>query len=78
MITATIYPETSLCPDMRSVFGHYFLFFFFSFLFFCFLFFVFCFRAAGVAYGSSQAMGQIGAGAACLHHSHSKDGSLTH
>ena len=29
----------------------------------------------GVAYGSSQARGQIGAAAASLHHSHSNSGS---
>ena len=34
-------------------------------LFFC------LFRAAGAAYGGSQAMGQIGAAAASLHHSRS-------
>ena len=40
--------------------------------------FLFCFlhfRAAPVAYGSSQAKGQIGAAAAGLHHSHSNLGS---
>ena len=47
---------------------------------FIFLFFKnFClFRAAPVAYGSSQARGQIRAVAAGLHHSHSKARSLTH
>ena len=33
------------------------------------------FRAAPVAYGSSQARGQIGAAAASLYHSHSNAGS---
>ena len=41
----------------------------FSFLFF---------RAAPAAYGSSQAMGQIGATAAGLHHSHSNARYLIH
>ena len=44
--------------------SHSVLSFFFSFLFFFF-------RAAGAAYGSSQARGQIGATATGLHHSHS-------
>ena len=35
-------------------------------------------RAASVAYGSSQAMGQIQATAAGLHHSHSNEGSKPH
>ena len=46
--------------------------------FFCFvLFFVFfcLFRATSVAYGGSQSRGRIGAIAACLHHSHSNEGS---
>ena len=39
-------------------------------------FFFFCiFRAASMAYGCSQARGQIGAVAAGLHHSHSNKGS---
>ena len=38
-------------------------------------FFVCIFRAAPVAYGDSQARGQIGALAAGLHHSHSNVGS---
>ena len=43
------------------------------------MFFVFClFRAAPVAYGGSQARGQIGAVAAGLHHSHSDTGSKPH
>ena len=42
---------------------------------FCVLFFFFNFRAALVAYGSSQARGQIGAVASSLCHSHSKAGS---
>ena len=33
--------------------------------------FIYFFRAAGLAYGSSQTRGQIGAAAAGLHHSHS-------
>ena len=33
------------------------------------------FRAAPVAFGGSQARGQIGATAACLHHSNSNAGS---
>ena len=36
------------------------------------------FRVAGVAYGSSQAMGGIGAVAASLHHSHNNAGSGPH
>ena len=40
-------------------------------------FFLFLFRAALVAYGSSQTRGQIGAAAARLHHNHSKAGSET-
>ena len=46
-------------------------FFYCSFLFIYFL----LFRAAPVAYGSSQAMGWIGAAAASLCHSHSTAGS---
>ena len=46
--------------------------FLFQFLLFCFL------KAAPVAYGSSQARGQIGAVATGLRHSHSNAGSLTH
>ena len=43
-----------------------------------FFFFFFClFRAISTAYGSPQGRGQIGAGAASLHHSHSNMGSLT-
>ena len=38
---------------------------------FCFYFYFLLFRAAPVAYGSSQARGQIGDAAAGLHHSHS-------
>ena len=48
------------------------------FLFFFPFFFCCCcclFRAAPVAYGGSQARGQIGAIAAGLHHSHSNAGS---
>ena len=40
---------------------------------FCLLF---C-TAPGAAYGSFQARGQIGAAAACLHHSHSKSATYT-
>ena len=36
------------------------------------------FRAAPMAYGSSQSRGQIGAVAAGLHHSHSNVGSELH
>ena len=46
--------------------------------FFWFLFFSFLFRAAPVAYGSSQARGQIRAAAAGLHHRHSNAGSEPH
>ena len=38
-------------------------------------FLVFLFRAAPAGYGSSQAMRQIGATVANLHHSHSNAGS---
>ena len=41
------------------------------------LFFYIFFRAAGAAYGSSQARGQIRATAAGLHHSHNNAG-LSH
>ena len=44
-----------------------------GYYFFIFLFLLF--RAAPMAYGSSQARGQIEATAACLHHSHSNSGS---
>ena len=37
--------------------------------------FFFLFKAAPVAYGSSQARGQIGTTAAGLHHSYSNSGS---
>ena len=43
-----------------------------------FFFFFFLFRATDVAYGDSQARGQIGAMAAGLHHSHSNTGSELH
>ena len=43
-----------------------------------FLFFFFFFRAAPVAYGNSQARGQIRATAASLYHSHSNAGSKLH
>ena len=46
--------------------------------FFIVSFFFLFFRAATVAYGSSQARGQIGVGAASLYHSHSKAGSKPH
>ena len=39
------------------------------------LFFLFIFRGTLVAYGRSQARGQIGATAAGLHHRHSNVGS---
>ena len=40
---------------------------------------LFClFKFSPVAYGSSQARGQIGAAAASLHHSHSETGSKLH
>ena len=45
---------------------------------FCFIFCFLLFRAAPVAYGVSQARGQIGATAAGLHHSHSNTGSEPH
>ena len=41
-------------------------------------YFILVFRAAHVPYGSSQARGRIGAGAAGLHHSHSNAGSIPH
>ena len=41
-------------------------------------FFFFFFRVEPVAYGNSQATGQIGATAASLRHSHSNARSLTH
>ena len=44
-------------------------------LFFFFFFFFCLFRATLVAYGSSQARGQIRAAAVGLHHSHSSSGS---
>jgi len=40
-----------------------------------FVLFCFVFRAAPVAYGSSQARGHIRAAAAGLHHSHNNPGS---
>ena len=43
----------------------------FCFFFFSFLFFFFFFRSAPMTYGCSQAMGQMRAAAADLHHSHS-------
>ena len=44
-----------------------------------FLFFIFLlFRAAPMAYGSSQARVELGATAAGLHHSHSSEGSEPH
>ena len=51
---------------MWSDFFHYFILIFLLF------------RATSVAYGGSQARGQIGAMAAGLHHTHSNAGSLTH
>ena len=51
-------------------------FFVFLFLFVCFFF---CFfRATPIAYGSSQARGEIRTTAASLHHSHSRTGSEPH
>ena len=47
-----------------------------GFVFGLFVFFLH-FRATYMAYGSSQARGQIGTAAAGLHHSHSNAGSLT-
>ena len=60
----------------KSFFG-FFCCWVFLFLFFCFvLFCLFAFsRAAPVAYGGSQARGQIGAVATGLHQSHSNSGS---
>ena len=54
---------------MQLIYKVHNFFFFFPFL---------LFRAAPMAYGSSQARGRIGAIAAGLHHSHSNTGSLTH
>ena len=52
------------------------------FVLFCFFFLLFfqffLFRAALVAYGASQARGQIRAAATGLHHSHSNTGSKLH
>ena len=47
-------------------------------LFLLFSFFPLHFRAALASYGSSQAMGQIRAATAGLHHSHSNSGSKPH
>ena len=44
-------------------------------LFYCYYYFFFFLMAVPVAYGSSQARGQIGAAAAGLQHSHSNSGS---
>ena len=44
----------------------------------CMVFFFLLFRATLVAYGGSQASGQIRATASGLHHSHSNTGSETH
>ena len=47
--------------------------------YFIYLFIYFCFfRAVPSAYGSFQAMGQFGAVAASLYHSHSNEGSEPH
>ena len=43
-----------------------------------FFFFFLLFRATPVAYGGSQARGQIGVTAASLYHSHSNAGSKLH
>ena len=45
---------------------------------FFFFFFLFVFRASLATYGSSQAMGLIGAAAASLYYSHSYMGSELH
>ena len=50
----------------------------YTFLEYIYLFIFFLSRAAPVAYGNSQARGQIGAVAASLHHSYSIGRSLTH
>ena len=50
----------------------------YSFLFFVTFFLCVLFRAASMAYGSSQTRGQIGAAAAGLHHSHSNVGLKLH
>ena len=47
-------------------------------LVFYFIYLFSIFRALGVAYGSSQARGGIGAVASGLHHRHSNARSLTH
>ena len=39
---------------------------------------MYIFRAVPMAYGSSQARGQIGPAAAALHHSHGNEGSKLH
>ena len=49
-----------------------------SYRFFFFLFLFYLFRAAPVAYGSSQARGRTGAAAASLHHSQGNTGSELH
>ena len=53
----------------------YILFYLLILILFYFLVF---FRAAFAAYGCSQSRGQIGAAAACLHHSHGNARSVTH
>ena len=62
--------NASLCSSrhMCRIFSYFFSFF----LFLCFFAFLICyFRASPVAYGGSQATGQIGVTAAGLRHSHS-------
>ena len=75
----------STCVQMVGLWGSSWFFSLFQniynvgFFLFCFVLFCFClFRAAPVAYGSSQARGQIGAIAASLHHSHSNARSKPH
>ena len=69
LISAVLISSPWLCPLIfYSLNFFYFLFFPVSFLF-CFS------RDALVAYGGSQARGQIGATASSLHHSHSNEGS---
>ena len=68
-VTLSVFSSSTVnkCPFIVYVAPH-------SSYFFAFFFFLF--RDASVAYGSSQAKGQIGAES--LHHSHSNARSLTH
>ena len=50
----------------------------FALFIYLFIYLAFFFRATPAAYGSYQAMGQIGTAAAGLHHSHSNAGSEPH